>query len=102
MTENQNIPSPPESDELREIAEKRVRQKVALLSHIGAYIIINAFLVVVWLLSGRGYPWFLWVMAGWGIGLVFNIFAYFSGAKGEAAKEKMVRKEMERMKKEQG
>jgi hypothetical protein len=102
MAEDRNVPSPPESDEVRERAEKRVKQRMALLSHIASYTIINAFLWVIWLLAGRGYPWPLWVMAGWGIGLAFNIFAYFSGAKGEAARERMVQKEMDRIRKEKG
>jgi 2TM domain len=102
MTEDQNTPSPPVSDEVRERAEKRVKQKIELLSHIASYVIVNGFLWVIWLLAGRGYPWPLWVMAGWGIGLVFHIVGYFSGAKGDAAKEKMVQKEMDRIKKEKG
>ena len=87
-------------EELRKKAEKRVTQRTALLSHIGAYVVVNAFLVIIWALAGAGYPWFLWVMAGWGIGLAINILAYFTGRKGEAAKDRMVQKEMEKIKKE--
>ena len=88
-------------EELRKKAEKRVTQRTALLSHIGAYVVVNAFLVIIWALAGAGYPWFLWVMAGWGIGLAINILAYFTGRKGEAAKDRMVQKEMEKIKEEQ-
>ena len=85
-------------DEIKARAEKRVRERIHLLQHIGAYVVINVFLVVVWALSGAGYPWFLWVIAGWGIGLVSNIIAYFSGARGTAARDRMVEKEMKRIK----
>ena len=98
----QQPPNPPVDEELRKKAEKRVSEKVGLLSHLGSYIIVNGFLVVVWALSGAGYPWFLWVMAGWGIGLAFHAFNYFIGKRSDAAKEKMLQKEMERLKKEQG
>ena len=87
-------------EEIRSKAEKRAAQRTALLSHIGAYVVVNAFLVIIWALTGADYPWFLWVMAGWGIGLAINIIAYFSGRKGEAAKDRMVQKEMEKIKKE--
>jgi len=39
------------------------------------------------------------VMAGWGIGLLFHIVDYFSGRRGSASRERMVEKEMEKMKK---
>jgi hypothetical protein len=95
-------PNPPVNDELREKAETRVNQKIALFSHLGTYVIVNAFLIVIWALSGAGYPWFLWVMAGWGIGLAFHAFNYFIGKRSDAAKERMLQKEMEKLKKEQG
>ncbi|MDY6795962.1 MAG: 2TM domain-containing protein [Actinomycetota bacterium] len=98
--ENQR-PVPPGGETLREKAEKRVNQRVGLLYHIGTYVVVNAFLVVIWALTGAGYPWFLWVMAGWGVGLLINIVAYFSGSKGEAARERMLQKEMDRIKREQ-
>lgn len=102
VQDNQQLPSPPLDEEVRAKAEKRVRQKVELLSHIGTYLVINGFLVVVWALSGAGYPWFLWVMAGWGIGLVFHIIGYFTGKRGEATRDRMIQKEIGRIKKEQG
>lgn len=37
-----------------------------------AYVVINAFLVVVWLLTGAGYFWPVWVMAAWGVLLVLD------------------------------
>ena len=63
------------------------------------YVIINGFLVIVWALAGAGYPWFLWVMAGWGIGLAFHVSGYLAGYRGEATKDRMIDKEIERLKK---
>jgi hypothetical protein len=34
------------------------------------YIVANAFLIGIWLLSGGGYFWPVWVLAGWGTGLI--------------------------------
>lgn len=92
------LATPPGGPSLREKAEKRVKQRTELLTHIGSYVVINAFLVVVWALSGAGYPWFLWVMAGWGLGLAMHAVSYFTGSKGDSSREKMIQQEMERMK----
>jgi len=104
MVQGQQPPNPPVSDELREKAEKRVNQKMALLSHIGSYIIVNGFLVLIWALTGAdtGNFWPVWVMLGWGIGLAFHIFAYLTGKRSEAVREKMLQKELDKVKKEQG
>jgi len=92
-------PVEPPQPELRAKAEKRVKQRIELLQHMGTYAIINGFLVVVWALTGAGYPWFLWVMAGWGVGLAFHIFGYLAGYRGEATRDRMIDKEVERLKK---
>jgi hypothetical protein len=98
LVQDQQLPQPPTEDELRRKAEKAVKEKVGLYSHIGTYIVVNIFLVVIWLLSGHGYPWFLWVMAGWGLGLAMHIFGYYTGRRSDAMKNRMVEKEMERLK----
>jgi 2TM domain len=58
---NDQLPQPPDTseEELRQRAEARVPERTQLLRHIGTYVIINAFLVFVWALTGHGYPWFL-------------------------------------------
>ena len=98
MSADEFTPVKPPQPELRAKAEKRVKQRIELLQHIGTYVIINGFLVIVWALTGAGYPWFLWVMAGWGIGLAFHLFGYLAGYRGEATKDRMVDKEIERLK----
>jgi hypothetical protein len=43
--------------------------------HASTYLIINLALAGVWLLTGSSYPWFLWPMIGWGVGVLFHGFA---------------------------
>ena len=65
------------SDEDREPGKpcgRRSAGRAALLFHLGTYVIVNGFLVLIWLLAGGGYPWFLWVIFGWGILLVMHAF----------------------------
>jgi hypothetical protein len=104
MVDEQQPPGPPLSDELREKAEKRVSQKMALFSHIGSYVIVNGFLVLIWALTGAegGNFWPVWVMLGWGIGLAFHVFGYITGKRSDAVRERMLQKELERVRREQG
>jgi hypothetical protein len=41
-------------------------------------------------------------MIGWGIGLAFHIFYYFTGKRSAAMRERMMEKEMEKLRKERG
>ena len=102
MSADEFTPVEPPEPDLKAKAEKRVKERVELLQHIGTYVIINGFLVVIWALTGHGYPWFLWVMAGWGLGLSIHIFSYLSGRRGEAVRDRMIEKEMKKLKKEKG
>jgi uncharacterized protein (DUF486 family) len=54
--------------------KKRFVVGTGLKAHIGAFVIVNAFLAIAWKLSEVSYPWFLWVLAGWGVGMAFHIF----------------------------
>jgi len=56
----------------REAARRRVQAKRDFGSHLVAYVVINAFLVLVWAVTGAGYFWPIWVIGGWGIGLVLH------------------------------
>lgn len=62
-----------ESQERRQ-ALKRIEARRKLGSDVIAYVVINAFLVGVWALTGRGYFWPAWVMAAWGVGLLLAVW----------------------------
>ena len=62
----------PSAANAREQARKRVEARRGLTGHVVAYVVINAFLIGVWAMTGRGYFWPIWIIAGWGIGLVLN------------------------------
>ncbi len=106
MEQGQQPPTPVLTEEAREKAEKRLSQKMVLYSHIAAYIIVSAFLVLIWALtradSNSDCFWPVWVMIGWGIGLCFHIFAYLIGRRGETMRERMLRKELDKAQKERG
>jgi DUF1707 SHOCT-like domain/2TM domain len=50
--------------------ERRARRRQAFYRSLATYLAVNALLVGIWLFSGRGYFWPIWVMLGWGVGIV--------------------------------
>lgn len=61
--------------QLHELARKRVEFR----RHLLVYFITNASLWIIWFLTGQGYPWPVWPLVGWGIGVIFHyIFDYHS------------------------
>ncbi len=67
----------PDPDPLRTEAKRRVEAKRSFSSHFTSYVVVNAFLVLIWAVTGRGYFWPVWVLGGWGIGLVMNYWEAF-------------------------
>jgi len=92
----------PQAESLQGLAEKRVEERMALWWHLGSYVIVNTFLVIIWAISGAGYPWFIWVMIGWGIGVVFHLMHYLLNVHAEGSRDRMVQKEMEKLQRKQG
>ncbi len=73
-------PGPSESmwtAEDRERARKRIERKRKLRGDFVAYAVINAFLIVVWAVTGAGYFWPGWVLAGWGVLLVLDAWSVY-------------------------
>jgi hypothetical protein len=82
-------------EELRAQAVKAIKRKRDFKAHLVAYVIINAFLVTIWYLNGRGYFWPGWVMGGWGIGLAFNAWDAY-GRHNDPPSEAEIQREMDR------
>ena len=75
----------------REAAIKRLKAKRDFRMHVGTYVIVNAMLVGIWALSGRGDFWPIWVIVFWGVGLAFHGWnTYF----GKPISEDEIRREM--------
>ena len=83
----------PTDNQLRQLAHKRVEFR----THLIVYYVIMGMLWLIWLLTNQGYPWPVWPMAGWGIGLVFHyIFEYRSSKLfSEEEEYKKLKKEWE-------
>lgn len=83
-------------DEIREMAKARVSFRWNLVS----YVVVNAFLVLLWLVGndfatpslwgddpGDAYFWPIWPLLGWGVGLAFHGYGAYGGGKDAVARE---------------
>ena len=82
-----------DDDARREQAIKRLKEKRAFKTHLVTYVVINAFLIGVWALSGGGAFWPGWVLLGWGIGLAFHGWNAYGGSRPITESE--IRKELD-------
>ena len=66
------------TDDPREAAIERLKLKRDFRTNFMVYVLVNAFLIVIWAASGAGYFWPIWPIAGWGVGLaIHGYMAYF-------------------------
>jgi hypothetical protein len=72
-------------DELRLEAIKRLKKRRDFHGHVLIYLLVNAFLVVIWAVtSPGGFFWPVFILVGWGIGVVMNAWdVYFAEDFGE-------------------
>jgi uncharacterized membrane protein len=54
----------------REREARQILRRRAFLVHLAVYAAVNVMLVGVWALAGGGFPWFLFPLMGWGVGVV--------------------------------
>jgi len=81
-------------ERLWQLAKKRAAFQRSLVS----YFVINAFLWFIWWFSSGRYggdkmPWPIWVMIGWGIGLIFQYLNAYGGSRKD-----LIDKEYEKLK----
>lgn len=90
----------PNDEELKQIARKSAEDKADFYAHLGAYIGVNLFIIAVWwVTAGPGtFPWFVFILFGWGIGIVVHFFSVF---RGKAYVERMAGEEYTRLKQEE-
>lgn len=79
------------------------RRRAAFKKNFFSYIVVTTFLWGVWwFTTGKntgfsgGYPWPIWIMLGWGLGLAMQYFKAYNGDKQFLAEQ-----EYKRLKKEQ-
>ncbi len=88
-------------EEIYKLARKKVEDKKGFYIHLTAYVCVNGLLVIIWTVSGRGFPWFAVPAGGWGIGIVFHFLGVFVFGRQSEWERREVEKEAERLRKGQ-
>ena len=83
-------------DDVYEIAQRRVKAKKDFYRNLGAWAVVNIILIIVWTLSGRGYPWFLWPLCIWGAFILMHYLRVFVFKQN--SDKAAIEKEVEKMK----
>ena len=82
-------------DVLRERAIKRLKKRRDFSGHLLVYVLVNAFLVVIWAMTNPdGFFWPVFPIVGWGIGVVLNAWDVY---RNDEFDEEQIRREIERL-----
>jgi len=92
-------------EELRRKATLRAEAKLGFYIHFAVYLGVNVLLFFIWWFT-RGntsipyasFPWFIFPLVGWGIGLVAHFLSVFART---GVTDRMVQKEYQKLKEEQ-
>ena len=82
-------------------AKKQVEEIKGFYFHLVSYLLVNAVLVVVNLLTSPEYLWFIWPIMGWGVGLIIHGVSVFGGLWGKSWEERKIKEIMEREKRKE-
>jgi hypothetical protein len=86
-------------DGLRDRAIELLRKKSEFRAHLLAYLLVNAFLVSIWAVTGAGFFWPVFPIMGWAIGVAFNAWDVY---RRQVPTEDQVRREMEALRRREG
>jgi hypothetical protein len=85
--------------DLRAEAKKRAEEKLGFYIHLTGYIVVNVLLFSIWIFTGKGFPWIIFPIVGWGIGILMHFLYTFVFTERKFL-DRMTEKEYEKMKKE--
>ena len=79
--------------DLRARALERLKKKRDFKLHLTMYVMANALLILVWVLTATGFFWPVIPLAGWGIGIVAHAWDTY----GREPSEAQIRREIEQL-----
>jgi len=78
---------------LREIALTALKKKADFRVHLVVYVLVNCMIVGIWLVTGSGFFWPVFPIAGWGVGLAMHAWdVYVTRPPTEAEVEREMEK----------
>ena len=93
--------TPLTSEEIERLAHKRAGAKLGWFLHAALYVLVN---LVIFAVSRYGFgsrPWSVFPLLGWGVGLALHGLSVFVLGRGSGLRERLVRQERERIRREQ-
>ncbi len=81
-------------EERRELAVKQLKKKREFSADLFAYVVVNAFIVGIWAVTGSGFFWPIFPILAWGMGLIFHAWDVYQ----RPPTEEQIRREMDRLK----
>lgn len=87
------------ADSLEARALRRVRRKIGFYIHATVFVLVHVCFGIAFLVGARSRPFFVW---GWAVGLGIHGLLTFLTVRGEGLRERMLRQEIERMRRERG
>jgi len=94
-----NLPS---DDEIERLARKRAGAKLGWYAHALLWLAVNLFLLAISDVGFGTRRWTPFPMFGWGLGLLLHGVSVFVLGNGSGLRERMVRRERERLQRERG
>jgi len=82
--------------DLEKLAKRRVQARFGFAIHAALYVGVNAGLFVIWMLTGSGYPWFVWPMLCWGMGMLAHGITLWIGP-DTRAEQRAIERELQRL-----
>lgn len=79
---------------LRDLAVDRLKKKAEFRMHVLIYALVNGMIVLIWAMTGAGFFWPVFPLAGWGIGLVAHAVETFGH---DTPTEDEISQEMDRL-----
>jgi hypothetical protein len=98
MNPTMNALSP---EEIERLAHKRAGAKLGWYFHAAVYVLVNVFLFASAYFGFRSRPWNIYPLLGWGLGLALHGVSVFVLGTGAGLREQMVKKERERLQRQQ-
>lgn len=84
-------------EELYKQAREIVEAKKGFFIHLAVYLVVSAALYVIWQLTWQGYPWYIWPIFGWGVGILFHFLGVFVFSGKTDWERRQIEKEMQRL-----
>ncbi len=85
-----------------ERAKRRVKDLKGFYRHLTVYVLVNALLLVINLVTSTSYLWFYWPLLGWGIAILLHAASVFGGGRffGKDWEERKIKEILEKTKSE--